>query len=930
MKYFENRLLCIFCISSAVWSLGFWGVIIQTETDAAYFWRALGMIGTIAYLIVGQMILCYLSGISMSVQRGMNRFALLGIFVYFLTIQKDQVKYQLDTIGMTYYFTNSIENTIYTIYTIIIAGNMLVAVIYMIHCGKEKRKRVLGQKLLLSESVIVLGMLFDTVFPLFGKTALAGSTLGQFLGLIVLVHAMEFIDRSRITISNMSEFIYYSLSMPILVYDCDWRLQIRNDAAFAFLGIRNDQMEETKIYKLFETYEGDVFEFSGNSKEMDAVCRNNQLYCSLLINKIYDDYGDIIGYIIIVTDLSERMKAMQKLEEAKEEAEYANLSKSRFLANMSHEIRTPMNAIIGFSELILNMDISDTVREHVQDIKWSSHNLLAIINDILDISKIESGKMELVCDNYYAAALFKDISLIISTQAKTKGLAFRMRVDKNMPNAMYGDKVRLRGILINILNNAIKYTQKGSITFEAVVIQKTEDSVNLEFKISDTGRGIREEDMAKLFKNFERLEGKRNYGIEGSGLGLAIAKGYVVLMGGDITVSSTYGEGSVFTVTLEQKIVDGSQMDGEYLQEQKCDEISTLGSMQVQDTQVLVVDDNQVNVKVAQGIFSSYGLCVDTAGSGKEAIALCMNTDYHIVFMDEMMPEMNGIEAMKQIRSIRSWYAEGGNSKIIALTADAISGTRVRLMQEGFDEYLGKPINLNQLERLLVRFLPADKIKIVEKIQKKQEISSEEAKEKQYLKETLTKVDTQKGIENCGGKVADYLKVLRITYEHGEKQLEELRRMQHGADYQNYTIKIHSMKSTSLNLGAVEISKMAKRQEIAGEAGNFAHIDAHMEEFQEEYGQLLEEIGQVLEHYGLIGKEEDDQEKLSDDMVCSILANIRNCLEEFEFPKIFEILQEVKKYKLSERYEQVFRQIEEWMDDLAVDEIQELIEKTLP
>jgi len=321
---------------------------------------------------------------------------------------------------------------------------------------------------------------------------------------------------------------------------------------------------------------------------------------------------------------------------------------------------------------------------------------------------------------------------------------------------------------------------------------------------------------------------------------------------------------------------------------------------------------------------------VDTAGSGKEAIALCMNTDYHIVFMDEMMPEMNGIEAMKQIRSIRSWYAEGGNSKIIALTADAISGTRVRLMQEGFDEYLGKPINLNQLERLLVRFLPADKIKIVEKIQKKQEISSEEAKEKQYLKETLTKVDTQKGIENCGGKVADYLKVLRITYEHGEKQLEELRRMQHGADYQNYTIKIHSMKSTSLNLGAVEISKMAKRQEIAGEAGNFAHIDAHMEEFQEEYGQLLEEIGQVLEHYGLIGKEEDDQEKLSDDMVCSILANIRNCLEEFEFPKIFEILQEVKKYKLSERYEQVFRQIEEWMDDLAVDEIQELIEKTLP
>lgn len=928
MKYRENRLLCILSISSAVWSFGFWGVSIQTEPANAYFWRAVGMVGTIAYLIVGLMLICYLSGLSVSVQRGMNLVASFGIIIYFLTIQKKEVTYELSEIGMTYYFRNSIENTIYTVYTVIVAANMFVAALYMVRRGREKRRRVLGQKLLMAEGVIVFGMILDTVFPLLGKTAIPGSTLGQFLGLIVLVHAMEFIDRSRMTISNMSEFIYYSLSMPILVYDYDWKLQIRNDAAFSFLGIRDDRMEENRIYKLFETHEREVFEFEGNSREMEAVCHNNQLYCSLLINKIFDDFGDIIGYIIIVTDLSERRKAMQRLQEAKEEAEYANLAKSRFLASMSHEIRTPMNAIIGFSELVLNMDISHEVREHVQDIKWSSHNLLAIINDILDISKIESGKMELVCDNYYTAALFKDISLIISTQAQNKGLAFRMKVDQNMPNSMYGDKVRLRGILVNILNNAVKYTEKGSVTFEAAVLEKTEEKAKLEFKVTDTGIGIRKEDMDKLFGSFERLDRRINYGIEGSGLGLSIAKGYTTLMGGDITVSSVYGEGSVFVVTLEQRIVDGSPMDGAYSHEQEREAGRKLGSIQIQDIRVLVVDDNQVNVRVAKGIFSSYGLSVDTANSGRQAVDLCRDKDYDIVFMDEMMPEMNGVEAMQRIRALRKWYEKDENSRIIALTADAISGARTRLIQEGFDEYLGKPINLSQLERLFVRFLPADKVKVAEELSVQQDNGAEK-EEKQYLKASLTKADVDLGISNCGGRVDDYLKVLQISYEHGEKQLEELRRLKQEQDYQTYTIKIHSMKSTSLNLGAAEISDMAKRQEQAGEAGDYAYIDAHMEEFQTEYAKLLKEIGQVLEHFGMNPAGTKKQDELSDEMIFSILSNIRYCLEEFEFQKVFEILKEAKKYELSEEYEKIFGQMEAWMEDLSVDEIQELIDRTM-
>lgn len=394
-----------------------------------------------------------------------------------------------------------------------------------------KRLRVLGIRLFIAEIVIILGMLLDTIFPLVGIFAIPGSTIGQFAGMVIIYWAVDFVNRSRITVTNMSEFIYYSMTMPILVYDSNRQIQILNDAACTLFEVDRENMPKVRMSNLFELKNDEVFEFEGKSKDVDTVCHNNQLYCSLTINKIYDDYGDMIGYIIFVTDLSERMKYIQGLEEARKEAEYANQAKSTFLANMSHEIRTPMNAIIGFSELVLKMDISPEVRAHVEDIKWSSHNLLAIINDILDISKIESGKMELVLGKYHTSGLLKDVSLIIATQAQAKGLAFQMKADPEIPNRLYGDKIRIRGVLINILNNAVKYTKEGSVSFEVSVLEKTDKKVKLEFKVSDTGVGIRPEEQEHLFKSFEQLDRKVHYGIEGSGLGLAIANGYVQLMG---------------------------------------------------------------------------------------------------------------------------------------------------------------------------------------------------------------------------------------------------------------------------------------------------------------------------------------------------------------------------------------------------------------
>lgn len=932
-KHVENRMFFVFCLSSAIWGLGFGGLILQTDTNIAYGWRAFGMIGVFLYLTISQILVCHLSDFKKSIQYLLTGIACTGFIIYFFVIQKEQVIYHLDNIaGMTYRFNQGFWNTVYTTYSCVIATTIVCTVIHILRTSTSKRIHAFCKKILLTAFCMLLGMVFDTIYPLLGIPALPGSSITQFIGLFVLYNAMCALDRSRINISNMSEFIYYSLAIPVLVYDSNRKLQILNDDAYSFFDLPREQtdIENISIEQLFNLDNDTVFCFEGKKKEVDAICQKNWLYCSLAISQIEDTYGDTIGYIILVTDLSERMNTMQDLEAAIIEAQRANQAKSTFLANMSHEIRTPMNAIIGFSELLLKMDIAPDVREYVQDIKWSSHNLLAIINEILDISKIESGKTELICGDYSTGSLLNDVSLIIASQAKKKGLAFSMNVDSNIPTKLYGDKTRIRGVLINILNNAVKYTPEGSVTFEVNIRKQTDENVTLEFKVIDTGIGIKEEDLPSLFKSFEQLDQKFHYDIEGSGLGLAIANGYVNLMGGEITVDSVYGEGSTFTVVIDQKIVEKEPLGCNFSTVEDSAN-SSIGTMKIANTHVLVVDDNLVNLKVAGSTLSYYGLIVDTASSGPDAIELCKQHQYPIVFLDQMMPEMDGIETMKEIRQISPYYSSGGESKLIALTANAISGVRTHLIEEGFDEYLGKPMNFEQLELLFVRFLPAENIYYESEDDSPADKDDQKDQDLEYVKNSLPNVDIQQGLTNCGGKLKDYLNVLEITWNYGEKQLKELEELHAKQDYDTYTIKIHSMKSMTRNLGANTISDMAKAQESAGLKKETSYIDAHIDEFRTAYLSMLENIEMVLRHYGYIQDNAGEQSKefLTEEMVRYILINIRQSMDAFDFTKVFDILAEIKKYQLSDDYQEVFAKIAHWMDELNVDAIYSLIESTL-
>ena len=931
MKSKENLLFFLFALSSAIWSFGFYCVFIQTIPDHAYLWRGLGMIGTFGYLITAQLLICHFAGITKHWRCAIEAFSFLGIILYFFIIQKNQVTYELTEIGMSYSFTSSIWNNLYIAYSVITAVNMFGVTFFMLRRSTTTRMKVLAKKLLFAELIVLFGMVLDTVLPIIGMKAIPGSSIAQTLGLFIIYGAVTFASHSKITISNMSEFVYYSLTVPVLVYDCDQKLQLLNDAAHPFVGVKkNDRgsFDITGIDTLFHTDKGDVFEFEGDFQEADAVCSHNLAYCSLSVNKIYDDFNDVIGYIIIVTDLTEHMNSMKRLEEAKCDAENANHAKSTFLANMSHEIRTPMNAIIGFSELVLKMNINNEVRSYVNDIKFASHNLLAIINDILDISKIESGKMELVMDSYYTSQLLNAVSMIVSPQIAQKGLVFNTKIDQNIPRVLYGDKVRLRSVLTNILNNAVKYTQEGSISFEVSIAKQTTTHVTLEFKISDTGVGIRPENLENLFESFERFDQKIHYGIEGTGLGLAISNGYVQLMGGEIKVDSTYQEGSTFTVTLTQKIVDNQPLEQDYSHNSSPQSETTISNMKLYGLSVLVTDDNIINLRVAHGILSYYGLVVDTASSGKDAVELCKNKQYDFVFMDQMMPEMDGIEAMRLIRKLGPHYQKSGNARIIVLTADAIKGARESLISQGFDEYLGKPINVAQLERLFVRYIPSSRITYEEASDDNDSSSSFSV-----LEDKLMGIDVAMGISNCGGKFEDYLKILKITYDYGEKQLEELKAAWEANDYETYIIKIHSLKSTSLNIGARGLSAMARSQEEEGRAGNYSYIDKHMQEFQDDGRKILEAIKDLLIEHNVIEDETvatmESTDELDDSMLIRLYKQIDHCIDQFDFAKVFDILDEIKKYQVPDNHKVILDKLDVLMEDLDVDSIKELLSNVI-
>ncbi len=756
----------------------------------------------------------------------------------------------------------------------------------------------------------------------------------------------------------------------------------------------------------------------------------NKLYeASKLVNILPHETIDKAAHSLytfanILSDIA--YSKYQVLNVSREIEQAANM-KSDFLANMSHEIRTPMNAVIGMAEMALREDLPPTARDYIYQIKASGNALLTIINDILDFSKIESGKMDISVVEYEPLTLINEVAGILLTRLKEKDVELILSVDPSLPSKLLGDDIRIKQVLLNIANNAVKFTQAGKVQISVSFTPLFGVGINMTISVSDTGIGIKENDMNMLFRSFQQLDSKRNRNIEGTGLGLAISKQLMTLMNGDVTVESEYGKGSTFSFWLPQRIIDNEPsirvnspdtvhvvhyIDNTYITEQLCDDCSTLGVSYTKYTSlneleyicntdkkiflfveeslfdtfpsdvlikydnlkiivlteyegtadytryniitmkkplyaytlslilneeelnlagddavytdidftaptanVLIVDDNSVNLTVAKGLLEPLAMNVETALSGKEAIDMISVKHYDIVFMDHMMPDLDGVETT---HIIRRFHPEYNDVPIIALTANAVEGTKEMFLQEGMNDFIAKPIEIRTLISKVKHWLSPEKIKN-QTTSEKSNSPREEACEDLIIGD----LDTNYALKILGTRQL-YMSVLHDYYKLIEKKARYIKELKENEDWPAYTIEVHALKSSSKQIGAMKLSELAAQMEIAGNARDTNSIRQHTDQMLSMYLQYIDVLKPLFPD-----TEEDEAQKPVIDIgqLLSFFSKMHEATDNLDMDEMEQIISDMGKYSYPDDQKELFEQLAVAADNIDVDTCEEVISK---
>lgn len=604
----------------------------------------------------------------------------------------------------TAYFANRTwQRTYHSIFISLMALSLILAWVMWNRKGIYKRHKRILFTIFAANVVLLLGCIPDTIFPIFNIPSWPSSAVGGFLTYLIVYYMSRYaaFDISENTFQNfIDEYAY----IGIMVFGLDKRLIATNQYAERLLGIKEGEKNHTlsRLFGITTMQEQSIFDeiTRDDHKEIRLTTVNGHI--STLINLHVEKDDNDNPYCIYGTVIDQ-----SKEDEMIEELSNLNEAKTQFLANMSHEIRTPVNTIMGMDEMILRTSKEPRVSGYAQNVKNSCNLLLAIINDILDFSKIESGDIKLHEEEYSLRELLNDLVSLVEERTHKKGLSMLVLIDEKLPKTLIGDQMRIRQIVTNLLTNAAKYTDYGTITLKMSDLGRQDDSIKLCIEVIDTGKGIKKEDLKTLFEAFSRVDEKRNRHIEGTGLGLSIASHFISLMGGEIGVESEYGKGSNFKVILPQKIASTEPI-GDY----RADYLTYNSEKKERETvvapcaKVLIVDDNKMNLNVAALLLKETRMLVDTALSGEEALKLMRTKQYNLIFLDHMMPVMDGIEVLLQMKEEK--LQEGVS--VVVLTANAVAGAKEMYLEKGFDDYLSKPIASDELNRVLIKYLPSELI----------------------------------------------------------------------------------------------------------------------------------------------------------------------------------------------------------------------------
>ncbi len=720
--------------------------------------------------------------------------------------------------------------------------------------------------------------------------------------------------------------------------------------------------------------------------------------------------------------LSEMAYSKYMAIQAGKEIEKANNMKSDFLANMSHEIRTPMNAVVGMAEMALREDLPPAARDYVHQIKASSKALLTIINDILDFSKIESGKMDIIPDEYEPMSIINDVANIVMERLKDKEVELILDISPDIPNKLMGDNIRIKQVLLNIVNNAAKFTNIGQVCIRMSHRPIKEKEIMLRFEVEDTGIGIKKKDMETIFNSFQQLDSKRNRNIEGTGLGLTISRQLLQLMGGTIDIQSEYEKGSVFSFELPQTVIDDKpccrvkqpssiravgMFFNQYIKDQVAADCKKLGVDYVEtisleeaapvegkdnflfveqrmftptveeyvkntpnltavlllpfrslaeydisnlllvrkplyvlneamifnregvhfadenadevsvnfiapEAEILIVDDNMINLTVAEGLLEPLKMKVTTVTSGKEAIGMISVHHYDLILMDHMMPELDGVETTRIIRRLHPEY---NDVPIIALTANAVSGMKDMFLKEGMNDFVSKPIELKTLITKVGQWLPVEKIKKIEQYT----ITSVTSNYEEEI--VVGNLDTAAAIKLLGNSKLFWV-VLKDYYRVIEKKSALIKKLEEEEDWAAYTIEVHALKSSSKQIGAMVLSDKAAAMERAGNARNSKLIHEKTDDMLKQYRAYLPVLKPFCED-----KEEKGGEEITKEVLESFFADMRTALEELDMDRMEEVSAAMAKYTYTGEQEEMFCHFKESVENVDVDTCEEIMKE---